>query len=423
MELKIELPSLSNKSPEEIVNIVNSVIGSDFKEVNLCLKKQVENNNLKDFKREKLPATYRMINNKKDCIGILDLKFRNNKKNGKINLKYYRYTIKIPNDSILNKDNIKISVPNPWFIHIVNIKTKKLKTQKNITINFLIGFRYTKEIKNDELYPNKDCKHEFKLLYKGGWCLIWECKKCGFICICSCFKKALDGCKHNNNPTIHMKISSLLAPENLIDERGFSFKDLNINNISDIPYYDNACEVCRGKIPSRSFYCELDYRNQLEKKFGAYIIKKYIEYKISNKNINDEELKQKAYDSTREEMENKGLYGKFTTETNLYLMVKSIFQNNKVLHNYYPKWLEGQEADIFVPHLNLVIEYDGEQHFKAIKAWGGEKGLKKNIERDKRKNEKCKKNNITLIRFNYKEKDLLSENYVRLKLIENGINV
>ena len=95
-----------------------------------------------------------------------------------------------------------------------------------------------------------------------------------------------------------------------------------------------------------------------------------------------------------------------------------MYPNYKVLHHYRSKWLGKQELDIFIPKLNLAIEYDGIQHFKPIEAWGGEKGLQKNIERDKIKEEKCKENSITLVRFTYKENELLSENYVKSKLKE-----
>ena len=41
-----------------------------------------------------------------------------------------------------------------------------------------------KEISNEELYPNVECNHDFKIFFQGSWqwYLIWECKKCGFIC-------------------------------------------------------------------------------------------------------------------------------------------------------------------------------------------------------------------------------------------------
>ena len=114
---------------------------------------------------------------------------------------------------------------------------------------------------------------------------------------------------------------------------------------------------------------------------------------------------------------------RFVSETELFRIIKSIFPNNKVIHHYRAEWLTGQEIDIFVHDFNLAIEYDGIQHFKPIKAWGGEEGLKKNIERDRIKEEKCKENNVVLIRFTYKENDLLSENYVKSKLKKYGIDI
>lgn len=56
--------------------------------------------------------------------------------------------------------------------------------------------------------------------------------------------------------------------------------------------------------------------------------------------------------------------------------------------------------------IKYFIEYDGEQHFKAVEIWGGEEGLKNRQERDLEKNEWCKKNNIPLIRIPYTDKDI-----------------
>lgn len=48
-----------------------------------------------------------------------------------------------------------------------------------------------------------------------------------------------------------------------------------------------------------------------------------------------------------------------------------------------------------------LIEYDGSQHFIAVEMWGGEKGLEKQIYRDKIKDDYCVKNNIPLLRLPY----------------------
>ena len=53
-----------------------------------------------------------------------------------------------------------------------------------------------------------------------------------------------------------------------------------------------------------------------------------------------------------------------------------------------------------------LIEYDGEQHFKPIKRFGGDKQYKKQIEKDEIKNNYCKENNIPLIRIPYTEESV-----------------
>lgn len=54
--------------------------------------------------------------------------------------------------------------------------------------------------------------------------------------------------------------------------------------------------------------------------------------------------------------------------------------------------------------LLCLIEYDGKQHFEASNyGWNTEENLKKTQDRDKQKNELCKKNNIKLYRITYKD--------------------
>lgn len=55
--------------------------------------------------------------------------------------------------------------------------------------------------------------------------------------------------------------------------------------------------------------------------------------------------------------------------------------------------------DFYLPDKNLCIEFDGVQHFKPVKQFGGEEDFEKTKIRDNIKNEYCIKNNIHLIRF------------------------
>lgn len=57
--------------------------------------------------------------------------------------------------------------------------------------------------------------------------------------------------------------------------------------------------------------------------------------------------------------------------------------------------------DFFLPDQNLLIEFDGIQHFKPVDFFGGEEGFKILKQNDTIKNEYCLENNIRLIRIKF----------------------
>lgn len=59
--------------------------------------------------------------------------------------------------------------------------------------------------------------------------------------------------------------------------------------------------------------------------------------------------------------------------------------------------------DFYLPDINSIIEYDGLHHFSPIQKWGGQKYLAQTKKRDESKNEYCRKNNIEMIRINFKQ--------------------
>lgn len=104
----------------------------------------------------------------------------------------------------------------------------------------------------------------------------------------------------------------------------------------------------------------------------------------------------------------------WTSETILYYIVKSLFKERTIFRHYRPKFLEGLELDIFIEELNLAIEYQGIQHFKPIKHWGGENSYKKLKKRDIKKKQICDSLGIRLLYFNYDEE--LNEILVKQKI-------
>ncbi|MFJ8528673.1 hypothetical protein [Bacillus sp. NPDC094106] len=91
---------------------------------------------------------------------------------------------------------------------------------------------------------------------------------------------------------------------------------------------------------------------------------------------------------------------KWTSEIKLLEMIKSLFPQYTIIHQYE---LDHLKADIYIEELKLVIEYQGEQHYKPISFMGGEEGLKRRKERDKEKVELCKYYDLGILYFTYEE--------------------
>ena len=78
------------------------------------------------------------------------------------------------------------------------------------------------------------------------------------------------------------------------------------------------------------------------------------------------------------------------------------FINQKTFNNFSYKDTNGKPRyDFFLPTYNILIEYDGEQHFRSVYSWDTEEDYKQRILHDKMKNEYAWNNNFILIRIPY----------------------
>jgi very-short-patch-repair endonuclease len=73
------------------------------------------------------------------------------------------------------------------------------------------------------------------------------------------------------------------------------------------------------------------------------------------------------------------------------------------------RYINKLNFDFYLPDHNTCIEFDGIQHFKPIKYFGGEKEYKATKERDKSKNDWCFENKVNLIRIKYNEMNKIYE--------------
>jgi hypothetical protein len=178
-------------------------------------------------------------------------------------------------------------------------------------------------------------------------------------------------------------------------------EDLISDKVFDLKIKPSICHYCTKKTPNlpyagiyySSFRQIYDpyYKLVSKKEFGSTFPPVGKEKEIENK--------------TREMFDYPKIGEKWLNETFLLKICESILTPKyKILHHYRGKELEGLELDLWIPELNVGIEYQGEQHYKIVKHWGGEKGFLERKLRDKKKKELCKKLGYKLIEFKFSEK-------------------
>ena len=77
-----------------------------------------------------------------------------------------------------------------------------------------------------------------------------------------------------------------------------------------------------------------------------------------------------------------------------------IFQEEKVFEDCIGRKNRKLPFDFYIPIFNLIIEFDGEQHYKV--KWS-EKEFHRTLRNDKIKNEYCKEKGINLLRISYQD--------------------
>ena len=96
------------------------------------------------------------------------------------------------------------------------------------------------------------------------------------------------------------------------------------------------------------------------------------------------------------------------------LEISEILKNLKISYQREYKFDECKlqrklPFDFYLQNYNACIEFDGVQHFKSVKYWGGIKTLNEIKKRDKIKNDFCQNNNIPLLRIKYNVKEIEKE--------------
>jgi very-short-patch-repair endonuclease len=88
-----------------------------------------------------------------------------------------------------------------------------------------------------------------------------------------------------------------------------------------------------------------------------------------------------------------------------------VYEREKTFDGFKSKKTKKQHFrfDFFVPGKNILIEFDGPQHFKPIEHWGGEPAFQALIENDKQKEEWAVKNGYLLLRIRFDELEKMED--------------
>ncbi|MCG3737836.1 MULTISPECIES: hypothetical protein [Vibrio] len=368
--------------------------------LNLCLKNL---NREYSTVAEDLYETLRNFLNTPSLLSVFDVKHRYKQEfydehlslreyinRGRLTLPYVEFELSCSKDIDLEVTAINL----PTFIHLgshkygggvtqrYKIKNSKLKTKSKSSINLLsVEFPHALLKKLNSLVTPV----EFLLPSKLG---VWEWRQTfynkisGHSYFCSCFKDALE--KDEQGLTvIHPHI------ENALIKRSFR---------------DSICHLCTEK-NSDLMFCHKMYGSAFKVKYGAYIRKYEIQEGIDEKEAENRVRDLKGVARIGE---------RWINETLLFNYIQVLFPQYTVQREASPYWLERQRYDIFIPELDLAIEYQGQQHYVAVELFGGKEGLQTTKQRDKEKLQRSKENGIDIIYFNYK--DNLTEKLVHSRL-------
>jgi hypothetical protein len=197
--------------------------------------------------------------------------------------------------------------------------------------------------------------------------------------------------------------SNLIVTQNEINE--------NINYLVSLnPTFTNHTFIEEGQHELE--LCGLNLHKINEFNFGGWVnrIENFVRFRIPyfdnvqiHEIITDKEKYYEYLDSFRgPENEIREILGLpkigegWISETKLFYLVKDKFKNHRVLHHGKPIWLGKQHLDIYIPDLNIGIEYQGKQHVVPIGIFGGEISFQENKKRDLRKKKLCEENSCTL---------------------------
>lgn len=305
---------------------------------------------------------------------------------GKMIIPYLQFELSSDKDTELEVTDVKLpsfillcdflygeGITRKYYIKNTKMKTKNKTSIQLLSVEFphaLLTKLYSRMTPPESLLPSKLGFYEWRQTFYN--------KMTGESFLCSCFKNAIS--KEQDGLMVrHAHLKNALEKQ--------SFKE-------------SICHICTNTNSDLVFG-----GSAFKGKYGAYITKYVIQEGISERDAENyiRDLKGVARIGER-----------WVNETLLFNYINLLFPEFTVQREASPTWLNKQRFDVYIPELNLAVEYQGKQHYVAVGLFGGEEGLKKTQLRDKEKLKLSKANGVVIIYFSYKEN--LTEKLVQNRL-------
>lgn len=231
--------------------------------------------------------------------------------------------------------------------------------------------------------------------------IVWKCSRCGKRYTCECFRGVIE---HVSTPGWQESIPGYLSEKRIglgnasemekkvILRAGGTLQETACDDLKTVQYRTGICHFCRGR-PSTDVYT----------KYADPIIKHYLPY-IMVEAIRSGVDTREAENRVRKRLGVPNIGEGWVSETQLYHLVCVLFPNLRVEREASPEWLRRMRFDIFLPEVNVAVEYQGEQHYRAIECFGGDEGFAKTWERDRLKRRLAKRAGVEVVEFKYDER-------------------
>lgn len=157
--------------------------------------------------------------------------------------------------------------------------------------------------------------------------------------------------------------------------------------LKNAQYREGMCHLCLARQQSPEEAARR-YGANIETGFESYIDQVMFDMGVDRK-------------TARAEIQQVLGLSRWVREAKLYALARELFPDQRILREASPDWLGRMRLDIYLPELKLVLEHQGEQHFRPISAFGGEDAHSRVVERDALKRQLCQANGVEVVDVRY----------------------